>query len=366
MSREHHPGVRLSAIHIESRSVQLAAAASGIGAVAGAIAFWQGSVPLFGPWSIGTVAAITGSVLGAGGFVFAYLRALGPLPPRKQDRLALPRRVLDTTALTVNHVAIWLILSLGTFLLLDDAFRGLRVDTLTAAVLVAVATGISTYFMQASGNTINSLRISTLLSIFIASGVLASMITAPDPAWWKRNFSDLGTMAGFSGFAFNFTLIVTGGLILTLSDYVMVDVRKWARSRPDYNARKVSVIGWGLVGEGAFLAGVGIFPVNRFHAIHNTVAISLVVLFVAMVFALPNLLPGFPATFVTLGYAFLGAVVVVTLLYFPIGYYNLTALELVASAVILGWIIIFIRTAAALNPAETTSPASDAMVSNTA
>jgi hypothetical membrane protein len=345
-SGQHDP-LHQTSIHLESRAVQIAALAGIATALIGFAVFWNGNVQLFAPRSVGTVAAVSGSVLGAAAFCSAYLRSLGTIPPRADDRLGIGRRILDTSALAINHVAIWLVLSLGTFNLLQSAFRGLELDTLTATLIVAVTVAVATYFMQASGGSITSYRVSSLLSVFIVSGMLASMITAPDPDWWKANFSNLGTMGGFSGFAFNFTLIATGGLIATLADYMTADVRRWARTRPDVGARAVFLVGWGIFGEGASLAAVGLFPVNRFLVLHNTVACSLVIIFLALVFSIPRLLPDFSRTFFLLGYAFVASVVVVTLLYFPVGYYNLTALELVAAAVILGWIVIFIRTAAA-------------------
>jgi hypothetical membrane protein len=341
--------IRLSAIHTESRTVQIAVAAAVVGEIVALVVFQKGSVLLFGPWSIGIVAAIVGAVTGAAGFLDSYLRVLGPIPAQSQDRLRIWRRLLDTSALAVNHVAIWLMLSLSTFLLLQNAFRGLKVDTLSAAMLVAGTVAVATYFMQASGHSIDAFRVSSLLSIFIVSGTLASMITAPDPSWWKRGLSDLGTMHGFSGFAFNFTLIATGGLVITLADYVTADVRRWAKTRPDYSGRNVSIVGWGIVAEGISLAAVGVFPVNKFHLLHNTIAIALVIIFLALVLSLPYLLVGFSATFFLLGYAFIAAILIATLLHFPIGYYSLTALELVSSTVILGWIAVFIRNSAALN-----------------
>ena len=336
-----------SAIRIESRSLQLALLSALIAAVVGLIVFHAGGVSLFGPWSVGVVAAVVGGTTGTAGFVIAYLTALGPLPSREADRLRVPRRILDTTALALNHAAIWLIVSLGGFSLLQLGFAGLRVDALTATTLLSVAVAVATYFMQASGSTITAYRVSSLLSIFIVTGILASMITAPDHEWWKRNFSDLGTMEGFSGFAFNFTLIATGSLVVTLADYVTADIRRWALHHGSYNRVRVGVLGWSLVGLGLCLACVGIFPVDRFLALHNAVATGMVLIFVWLVLGVHRLVPGFPVTFFLLGYSFLVAIVVVTILFFPVGYYNLTALELVAAAAILGWVVILIRTVAA-------------------
>ena len=54
------------------------------------------------------------------------------------------------------------------------------------------------------------------------------------------------------------------------------------------------------------------------------------------------LVPAMPRVFVLLGYVFVG---VITLLgiFFAVGYYNLTAVELVAGVLIFSWIIVFLR-----------------------
>lgn len=339
--------IQRTALREESRAVQVAVGSGLVAALVSFLAFWGDDVALWGGVSMGLIAAIVGAICGTASFVWGYLSSLGPVPPRTVDTLGRARRVLDTSALALNHVAIWLLLSLVAFVTLQQAFLGLTVDTLSAAIIVSVAVAVASYFMFASGTSITAFRVSSLLSIFIVSGVLSSMISADDPEWWKMNFSALGTMSGFSGFAFNFTLIGAGALIMTLADYMTADLKRWASTRPDYDSRRVSAVGWALFALGASLAGVGTFPVDDYLALHNTFAISMVLMFLALVIALRFLLPGFSATFIALGYGFLVAIVVVTILFFPVGYYNLTALELVAAAVIFGWIVILIRTIAA-------------------
>jgi hypothetical protein len=54
-----------------------------------------------------------------------------------------------------------------------------------------------------------------------------------------------------------------------------------------------------------------------------------------------------PRPFVLLGWLFLAVILVLSVL-FGIGYYTLTAVELVAGILVFTWIILFIRNAAAL------------------
>jgi hypothetical protein len=54
-----------------------------------------------------------------------------------------------------------------------------------------------------------------------------------------------------------------------------------------------------------------------------------------------------PRAFVLLGWLFLAVIVALAVL-FVVGYYTLTAVELVAGILVFAWIILFIRNAAAL------------------
>jgi hypothetical protein len=102
-----------------------------------------------------------------------------------------------------------------------------------------------------------------------------------------------------------------------------------------------------LIVVGVFLALVGVFPVNLFFALHTGVASGMVVAYGVLVIGLPRWIPGMPRPFVLLGWLFLGVTLVLAVL-FAIGYYTLTAVELVAGILVFTWIILFIRNAAAL------------------
>ena len=110
---------------------------------------------------------------------------------------------------------------------------------------------------------------------------------------------------------------------------------------------------------GIFLACVGIFPVDEFFLVHNTVATGMAVIFAVIVVGLRWLVPAMPRVFVLLGYVFVG---VITLLgiFFAIGYYNLTAVELVAGVLIFSWIIVFLRNAGAMRPAHEAASGAEA------
>ncbi|BDZ54954.1 hypothetical protein GCM10025870_20270 [Agromyces marinus] len=77
---------------------------------------------------------------------------------------------------------------------------------------------------------------------------------------------------------------------------------------------------------------------------HNTVASGMAVVYAVIVIGLPKFLPSMPRVFVILGWVYVGVIVVLGV-FFATGYYNLTAVELVAGLLIFSWIILFLRNA---------------------
>jgi hypothetical protein len=68
-----------------------------------------------------------------------------------------------------------------------------------------------------------------------------------------------------------------------------------------------------------------------------------------MVIGLPRFLPSMPRVFVVLGWVYVGVIVLLGI-FFAIGYYNLTAVELVAGVLIFSWIILFLRNTGPAGP----------------
>ena len=91
----------------------------------------------------------------------------------------------------------------------------------------------TSYFGFISASRASSSSISTLLAIFMAAGVLASMLLAENPYWWHQFFSELGTgQAGILSFwTFNTTLTVSGIVLTTLANFISQDLSAWAAYR---------------------------------------------------------------------------------------------------------------------------------------
>lgn len=292
--------------------------------------------PIAGPGSIGQYTAIAAGVVAVVSFIVA--RMLQHLRAGAQRLRVLD--YLDVAALAVAHAVIALLSWTLLADILQDAFIGADVFGLPGIVLSGAAAAVTAYLVFFSASHLDLQLLALVLAIFLVEGVLAAMLTASDPGWWKDNLSALGMTRDLSAMTFNLTLVVAGFLVTTLARYA-------TRGIPTSHARGILAVRVSLVVVGVFLACVGIFPVDRFFFVHTAFATGMAVVFGVLVVMLPWWIPGMPRLFVALGWVFLATIALLGV-YFAIGYYTLTAVELVAGVLIFSWIILFIRNAAAL------------------
>lgn len=97
---------------------------------------------------------------------------------------------------------------------------------------------------------------------------------------------------------------------------------------------------------GVALTGVGLVPVDASLIVHNLFAISMLIAFGALIILVPVLVGELPSSFVITTSVFAAGLVLAVLLFYPIGYYNLTAVELIAVILIFAWLLLFTRHAA--------------------
>lgn len=334
---------RAGALSLETTALLVGAGFFVIGFAVSIVLFWGRELDISGPWSVGAHAA-------AGGAVVAVLSALlGRVVVRRgriaaqADGLTMPDdrlRWYDTAAITLAYAATALLGWSGIASLLELSFAGAPVFDFPGAVLVAVALALTAYVCFLSAASLTPMMLSLVLAMFLVVGAFASMLTATDPHWWRDNLSALGMASNDSAWIFNGTLIVAGIIVTTISRYATAGLPV-ADPRQKRGRRYVRV---GMILMGIFLTCVGIFPVDAFFLVHNTVATGMAVCFAAVVVALPWLLPAISKVFVGMGYIYV-AVIVLLGIFFATGYYNLTAVELIAAILIFSWIIVFLRAA---------------------
>lgn len=336
----------LASATLESLALGAGSVAFVITAVVAMIVFKFQEAPISGPGSIGGFIAIVGAVVA----ICAYLAGWYLVRRRARRsgggttvQLSMGTRIADAIDIAAIALAHALIALLGWLMLADvieRAFQDAPVFGLPLVVLSATASAVTAYFVFFSAIHMTPSNLSSVLLVFLVLGALTSMLTASDPHWWKDNLSALGMTNDLSAMAFNLTLIVAGIVVTAIARYATSGL-------PVDDARGLRLVRGGLIVIGVCLTCVGIFPVDRFFVVHNSVATGMCVVFAAIVIGIRWWIPRIPGAFVALGYIFLAVVAVLAVL-FAVGYYTLTAVELVAAILIFSWIILFIRNAGAI------------------
>ncbi|WES63469.1 hypothetical protein P0L94_13475 [Microbacter sp. GSS18] len=299
------------------------------------LVFQLDDAPISGPGSIGQYAAITGAVVAMVSFAagrFIVVR-------RQRDRFR-GFDYLDVFALAVAHGVIALLTWTLLSVILEDSFIGAQVFAVPLLVLSGAAAAVTGYLAFYSATHMDLMLLAVVLAVFLAEGIIASMLTASDPLWWQDHLSSLGVTGDFSALAFNLTLIVAGLIVTTLARYVTLAI-----PTPHPNGRRNMRVCLILVG--VLLALVGVFHVDRFFWIHTFAASGMAIAFGVAAIGIRWWIPDMPKTFLALGWWFF-AVILLLAVYFAFGIYTLTAVELVAGVLVFTWIIMLIRNAAAL------------------
>lgn len=328
---------------IESEAVYAALIAGGVGAVYGyVVSLVVGSLGLAGDHPFALWAAAGALVVAAVAATTGYWRGRGS--PGQEWRLGLPawKFTVNTISVVIAHTVLAFLATYALFRVLALGFIGLPVITFWSVVLMAVTLGLTTYLVYLSSSRMTTQRTSSLLMAFIVIGTLTAMVTSPDPTWWKFHFSQLGTFDSLSSWVFNGTLIAGGLLVTTFAVYIDNEVTVLVAGGVVGNPRAPRVVSTLFVIMGIMLSCVGIFPVDVNLALHNLSATGMAAVFLALLISGPKVLHGMPRTYFVASWAFLAATVLSVVL-FVVGYFSLTAFEIVVFALIFGWISVFVR-----------------------
>lgn len=331
-------------LRAESEAVYFSLGAGALGAIYGLITalVWP-TLPLAqADWSFGTAAALGAAVIAAASSATGYWRARGLSGQEWRRTLSSWRFTVDMTSVVVVHVVLAALASIAVYLVLSYGFIGLTIIPFWSVVMMAVTLGLTGYLVYLSVSRMNTQRMSSLLMAFIVVGTLTSMVTSPDPQWWTIHFSHLGSFDALSSVIFNGTLIAGGLLVTTFAVYIANDMGELVREGRLSNPRSPSFVSVLFIVMGIMLACVGIFPVNVHLLLHNLSASGMAVMYLVLLISGPWMLRGMPRTYFIAAWAFLAAVIS-SIVLFAIGYFALTAFEIVVFALIFGWIAVFIR-----------------------
>lgn len=352
--------VRISELAIERRALWAGLICSIFGLSAGLI-FFAGERPeLFGRWSVGWVAALCGGTAAAAMSAYAFRYILRYREPWLR-MIPVWRQLLTALGLIVVHAASSVMIILVIFHLFQEAFVGLHLDVLAGSLAVSAVSGLVAYLCSVATARTSAETLSVVLGIFMAAGVLISMLLVEEQGWWRSMFSYLGTThAGRGSFwTFNLTLIISGLVLAAFTEFLTRDLvllSKTYRCRPALRRYKLArklrprprVVRWCLVVVSVGIIGIGLVPVDVSKEVHSGFVQLASVAMIILLAGTAVLLPGYPAVFHLMSLAALGAVWLAFILWHNWTYYNLTGFELSVVAIMFSWISVFIRTTAAM------------------
>lgn len=315
------------------------------GAIAGTVVLWGAARPFSGDGSVIIPIALVAAVIAAVAFtVSTRMHRAGETAPMPPWQAAVSH--ISAVAVTVALAGV---VALGVLLageVLANGLEGLTLPAPAGGVFAGVASALGGRLAFRSGRRLSTQDIAGLLASFLVIGTLFAMLTATDPAWWERSFSDLGIGAG--GWAFNGTLIVAGLLIATTGSYLGRDLH---RMLGDSALPRIAAIVLTWAGAGLALAAVGLLPLDRVRVAHAIAAFSTLGL-ILLATVLTTLLLRKVGMLRILTIVFVTLVVVATIVAFGFRMLSVAALEGIVVGLVLLWLTTLVQLLCVLAPDE--------------
>ena len=223
--------------------------------------------------------------------------------------------------------------------------------TVQAAGSAGAAAVVITYNVVKKAISVKTGNLLTIVVMIVAGGVYLTATVIDDPLWWQVSFSYLGKMESNARLIFNFTLVFTGVLLLAWMGYFMSDFRILARHGVA-TERGVKLVRIGLAWLAIGIALVGIFKSNYtpFSSLmHNLSAYSLAVAFGLLMVGGKWIVPGFPREFFASSWT-LVTLLIGTLVAAALGRVNTVGLEIMAFALGMAWLALFVGQTERMGP----------------
>ncbi|WP_156905963.1 DUF998 domain-containing protein [Agrococcus lahaulensis] len=330
----------------EARAIAAAWASFAMGTAFALVALWGEPRPIAGEGSVALPAAGIVALVTAGAFALSTLLhrrdEAGPMPPWQR---AVSR--VSTVALAVGLAAVAYLGTLTGAEILARGLQGLEAPAIGGALLTGIASAAAGWLAFRAGIELSTRDLATLLFGFLTIGTVFAMLTAADPRWWERHFSDLGAGSGAGSWAFNGTVVIAGLLLATIGSYLGRDLHRWLGDAALPGIAWVVVL---FALTGLALACVGLFPVPSAPLLHNIAAFGALGLFGAAAGAVMLVMPRPPRALVLTTAGAAVAIVVALLLWHPLAVYSAAGLEAVAVGIAFVWLTTLVRTIGAFSP----------------
>lgn len=313
------------------------------GATVGTVVLWGVARPFSGDGSVIIPIALVAGAIAAVAFLVSTRmhRAgeTGPMPPWQEW--------VSHISATAVTAAIAGVTALGVLLageVLAVGLEGLTLPAPAAGVFSGVASALGGRLAFRTGVRLRTQDIAGLLTSFLVIGTLFAMLTATDPAWWERSFSDLGI--GVGGWAFNGTVVVAGLLIATCGSYLGRDLH---RMLGDSTLRGIAAVVAVWAGAGVALAAVGLLPLDAVPVAHALAAFTGLGLIIAAAIMTTVVMSGAPMLRV-LTIVLVVLIAVAVALAFGFRMLSVAALEAVVVGLVLLWLSTLVQLLCILAP----------------
>jgi hypothetical membrane protein len=268
---------------------------------------------------------------------------------RSGDKLISPNRfglIYNSTILSLATTIMGVALLALFVVAMDNAFKGLLFDIVTASLIVAGAITTITYLVIRFAAGITVQRIYTMLIVIMFGGILASAILVSTPDWYDVYLSALGmASAGPVAHLFNASLIFAGIMLIAMANVLFRSVRDFYVGNPQVGKVRFEILYILFVLSGIFLAGIGLFPFvegTTQGSIHMASAGLLGVVFVLWMWCLRWLIPFFELSFYSFS-VFMGVGIAVIYVMATLQiYFNTTGLELTVFVMSTAWLSLFL------------------------
>lgn len=297
------------------------------------------TVPLWGQWSVGMLAALAAAATGGILAYRAYTRRTEMSVAHGHDERHWSHRIDAVSAGFAQALISGLLVAL-TFIILNGLSGDAHVTALQATVASGISIAVVSLIATHAASRNETIHAVGMLMSLTVLGSLTSILTTPDPNWWQLHFSQLGTFHVFSGYMFNGTLIATGTLIVAFSfrvRRVLINARKQGRLRSVRAPRIFAIL---VACVGANMAMVGMIPVNHQQFLHDRAATGMTLSFAALLILTPWLLRGLPPR-ISRATGAIAIILVIGATVFIFGIINLAAFEIVAFGLMFSWIGVF-------------------------
>ncbi len=263
------------------------------------------------------------------------------------SHLARFRRFLAIFALSFGHASIgFLSVAVASYFMII-VFPKMMLDPLSAAFVISFVISLASYVVYLRASRMSANKLAGVLTFFVISGTLTSIITSDNKYWWQNHFSELGTGGTLSSYTFNLTIIIGGILMVSLADYIVSDFQKIQRVSGQYAKIKAGVVRSLFMVIGVAMIGVGIFPYNMFRQIHDISADVMTLTFCILMLILPMVVPIFSRSFIALSY--ISTILVVGSYWlFREGKLQLVVMEVASAMTLFLWLIVFLRQVSAV------------------